>query len=222
MSDTETSDASPTNEASETQTEEPPEDHAITELKSTIAQLETEVKQKKTSLSNLQEAADRYTKAGYARQVAQVENNKRMRGANMADNKGIARAAVIETFLPVLDDLDAVWSKYEGDEFAKSLSALRTEFMSSLHELGVTEYEAKVGDVVDGGRIVSVSEEHSEEFGKGTVISVLKKGLEISGNVVRPAECVGSLGSDKVEEETAAEEEADAGEDATGEEAASE
>lgn len=209
MSETETSDESPTNESSETKSEEPPEDPAITELKLTIAQLETEVKQKKTSLSNLQEAADRYTKAGYARQVALVENNKRMRGANMADNKGVARAAVIETFLPVLDDLDAVWSKYEGDEFVKSLSALRTEFMNSLHELGVTEYEAKVGDVVDGGRIVSVAEEHSEELGKGTVINVLKTGLEISGNVVRPAECVGSLGSEKVEEEKATEEEAD-------------
>lgn len=213
--DTETSEE-PSAESNEAPAQE--EDPAITELKATIAKLESEVKTKKSSIQALQDAADRYTKAGYARQVALVENNKRMRGANMADNKDAARASVVETFLPVLDDLDVVGAKYEGDEFARTLGALRSEFMNSLRELGVTEYAANTGDVVDGGRVVAVAEEHSEECAKGSVISSVKPGFEIHGNIVRPAECVASLGSEKEEEEATSEEsEAEAGEEASSE-----
>lgn len=204
MSDTETSEE-PNAEAAEPPAE-PAEDPAVTELKATIAKLESEVKQKKFSLQNIQDSAEKYTKAGYAREVALVENNKRRRGANMVDNKFAARVGVVETFLPVLDDLDAVGRKYEGDEFAKSLGALRAEFMNALQELGVVEYEAKAGDSVDGRRIVAASEEHSEECAKGTVISLVKNGFEIQGNIVRPAECVASLGSEKREEEAVSKE----------------
>ena len=202
MSDTETSEE-PTEEPATPPTEE---DAEVTSLKSKIATLEADLKQKKTALASLQDAADRYTKSGYARQVALVENNKRMRGANMADNKFAARAGVIATFLPVLNDLESVGMKYEGDEFAKSLGALRAEFMNSMNELGVTEYTVNVGDVVDGSRVVATSEEYSEECATGTVVSSVKSGLEIQGNIVRPAECVASLGSEKNEEEASSEE----------------
>jgi molecular chaperone GrpE (heat shock protein) len=211
MADTETSEeptAEPSAEAE--QPKEKTEDPEVTALKSTIAQLESDLKQKKSKLQNLQEMADRYSSSGYARQVALVENNKRMRGANMADTKSASRAAVIQTFLPVMEELDGVSKKYEGDSFASSLGALRTEFYNSLAELGVTEYGAEVGEAVDGGRVVAVQEEHSEDVAKGSVISLLKTGYEIKGNVVRPAECVGSLGSEKEEEEAAPSEEGEA------------
>ncbi|KAL3797113.1 hypothetical protein HJC23_000451 [Cyclotella cryptica] len=204
MSDTETSEET-TAESTDVEppaeeTQEPKEDPAVTELKQTIAKLELEIKSKRSNLQNLQDMADRYSSAGYARQVAMVENNKRMRGENVADTKFAARAGVIQTFLPVLDDLDALGARYEGDSFASSLGALRTEFFNSLQELGVTEFGAKAGEAVDGSRVVAVGEEHSDEFSEGTVISLLKSGFEIQGNIVRAAECVGSLGPEKVEE----------------------
>jgi len=201
MSDTEISEETTAEgTGGETPAEEPQEDPAVTELKQTIAKLELEIKSKKSNLQNLQEMADRYSSAGYARQVAMVENNKRMRGENMADTKYAARAGVIQTFLPVLDDLDALGAKYEGDSFASSLGALRTEFFNSLQELGVTEFGAKAGEPVDGSRVVAVEDTYSDEFSKGTVVSLLKSGFEIKGNIVRAAECVGSLGSEKVDE----------------------
>lgn len=214
MSDTETSQEPTANESTEEE-ETKEEDPEVTSLKEQISKLEGEIKAKKSSIASIQEMADRYTKSGYARQVALVENNKRMRGANMADDKFAARANVVSTFLPVLDDLDGVSAKYEGDEFAKSLGALRSEFMNSLATLGVCEYDAQVGDVVDGGRVVATSEEYSEECAKGTVVSAVRNGFEISGNVVRPAECVGSLGSEKTDEEAESKEDvAEAGEEA--------
>lgn len=150
--------------------------------------------------------------------MALVENNKRMRGANMADNKSAARATVLQSFLPVLDELDAVGAKYEGNPFARTLDAgLRSELQSSLTELGVSEYSVEAGQSVDVGRVVAVEEQYSEEYAAGTVIQAVKTGLEISGNVVRPAEAVTSLGSESA---AAAAEEGAA--EAGGEEAAAE
>ena len=192
--------------------EEPKLDPEVVALKESVANLESDLKAKKTQLANLKEMADKYSSTGYARQVALVENNKRMRGANMADNKSSARASVLQSFLPMLEELDAVGSKYDGNAFAKTLDAgLRSELNTALGELDVSEYVVEAGQAMDAGRVVAVEEEYSEEFEKGTVIRALKSGLEIKGNVVRPAEVVGSLGSESAaaEEEAAAEEGAD-------------
>lgn len=181
-------------------------DPAVVELKENIAKLESDIKRKRGELADLKEMADKYSSTGYARQVAMVEDNKRRRGANMADSKSVARASVIKSFIPVLDELDAVAAKYEGNSYAKSLGALRSGFKTSLEELGVTEFTVGTGDAAAGGRVLAVEEEHSEEFASGTVISPLKLGLEISGTVLRPAECVVSLGAEKKEEDAAAQE----------------
>jgi len=195
----------------------PKEDPAVTELKETISKLEATLKSKRSDLNNLKDMADKYSQSGYARQVAQVENNKRMRGANMANSKDAARATVLQSFLPVLDEMDAIAAKYEGNAFAGTLqSGLTSEFQNTLNEMGVAEYVVASGDDVVMGRVVAIEEEYSEEFGKGTVITPLKSGLEIQGNIVRPVECVASLGSEAA---AAAEEEAAAAEaDAAAEE----
>jgi molecular chaperone GrpE (heat shock protein) len=203
--------------SSEEEEDAPKEDPAVTELKETISKLEATLKSKRSDLNNLKDMADKYSQSGYARQVAQVENNKRMRGANMADSKDAARATVLQSFLPVLDEMDAIAAKYEGNAFAGTLqSGLTSEFQNTLNEMGVAEYIVASGDDVVMGRVVAIEEEYSEEFGKGTVITPLKSGLEIQGNIVRPAECVASLGSEAA---AAAEEEAAAAEaDAAAEE----
>ena len=183
------------------------EDKLVKELKESIASLESSLKAKKTQLSNLKDMADKYSSAGYARQVALVENNKRMRGANVADNTSANRASVLQSFLPVLDELEKLGQQYASNGFAKTLnSGLRSELDKALNELGVTEYMAESGQTIMGsnnntnnnvaGRVVAVEEEYSEEYAKGTVIRPLKSGLEIKGNVIRPAEVVGSLGQE--------------------------
>ena len=179
---------------------EPKLDPEVVALKEQITSLESDLKAKKTQLNSLKEMVDKYSSEGYAREVAKGQSNQRLRGANMADNKMAARASVLQSFVPVLDELDEVGRKYQGNSFASTLdSGLRSELENSLMELGVKEYTVGVGDAIDGiGRVVAIEEEYSEEAGKGTILQVLKTGLEISGNVVRPAEVVGSLGSEEV------------------------
>lgn len=219
MSEEEASADDTTATAAEEEAEEEPKlDPEVVALKETITSLESDLKAKKSQLSNLKEMADKYSSTGYARQVAQVENNKRLRRANMTDGKSAARATVLQSFLPVLEELDAVGQKYEGNAFAKTLDAgLRSELETALGELNVSEYGAEIGQSIDTlGRVVAVEEEYSEEYEKGTVIRVLKGGLEISGNVIRPVEAVGSLGSESAaaEEEAAAAASEEGGEDA--------
>ena len=217
MAEEETDDATATAEGTDEQPEEQVElDPEVVALKDQITSLESDLKAKRSQLSNLKERADKYSSTGYARQVALVENNKRLRRGSMADSKSAARAGVLQSFLPVLDELDVIGPKYEGVAFAKTLDAgLRSELENSLGELGVSEYAVESGQTMDVGRVVAVEEEYSEEFAKGTVIRPLKSGLEVSGNVIRPAEVVGSLGSESA---AAAEGEGDeeSGEDAGG------
>jgi len=211
MSDEATAEAEEDSAAVE-EAAEPVLDPEVVELKDSITSLESDLRAKKTQLRSLQDNVDKYSKSGFARQVALVENNKRTRGANVADSKDAARATVLQSFLPVLDELDTAAKMYEGNDFARTFDALRSEFDNSLGALGVTEYGVESGQKMDVGRVVAVEEEYSDEFPKGTVISALKSGLEISGNVVRPAEAVGSLGvAGKGFKSAAVEEEGEAG-----------
>jgi len=196
-------------ESSDEQDEDAPtEDPEVTALKESITKLESTLKSKRSELTSLKDMADKYSQSGYARQVALVENNKRMRGANMADSKSAARASVLQSFLPALDEMEVIGERYAGKDFAGTLqSGLTAEFQNNFKELGVSEFGVESGEEVVMGRVVAVEEQFSEEFGKGTVITALKSGLEIQGNIVRPAECVASLGSEAAAAAEEAEEE---------------
>jgi hypothetical protein len=61
---------------------QPEEDPAITALKEQIATLESTLKSKQSSLRYAQDQAEEYSKAGYARKVAEMENMRRMRSVS--------------------------------------------------------------------------------------------------------------------------------------------
>ncbi len=200
----EESEASANDDESSTEEEsttEPEEDPEITAMKNEIAQLESSLKQKNRDLNNLERLAEDYTKAGYARKVAEMESFRRRQSLLSTDNKMAARANVLASFLPILEKLEETTIKYEGDEFAKSYGALSWDFKNGLKDLGVTEYTVQEGDTADFSRIIAVKEEYSETFAKGTVIEPVAVGFEIEGNVMREAAAVVSLGSESAEEE---------------------
>ena len=62
--------------------EEEPEDPEVTALKEEIAELETTLKSKISSLRYTQEQAEEYSKPGYARKVAEMENMRRTRNVS--------------------------------------------------------------------------------------------------------------------------------------------
>jgi len=189
----------------EQEEEKPPqEDPEVTELKEKIAELEATLKSKTGELRYISDSADDYTKSGYARQVAQMENMKRIRSSMAASNKHTAEASVLREFLSVKDQLTGLQERFGEDDFGKQYNALKSALDTVFSDLGVAEYTTAPGDAVDRMRMLVVESENSEEFPKDTVLKPLKMGLELQGNVIRLAECVASLGSETAEEEAAA------------------
>jgi ATP-dependent protease HslVU (ClpYQ) ATPase subunit len=69
-------------EESKEEEEEEKEDPEITAIKDEIAELESTLKSKRTTLAYTKDSADEYTKAGYARKVAEMENMRRVRSVS--------------------------------------------------------------------------------------------------------------------------------------------
>lgn len=111
-------------------------------------------------------------------------------------NKDTSVASVLTNFIPVLDDLRALKAEYDTDEFGSKYSGLAGAMMASLKELGVEEYSYSVGDVAVAERVSVVDEEYSTEVPKGSVIRPVSMGMDLSGNVMRLAQVVVSLGDE--------------------------
>lgn len=178
-------------------------DEEIEAIKKEIANLESQLKAKNRELDGIEKMAEQYTKGGYARKVAEMEQIKKTKTAASADNKVTARASVLKTFLPVVDELSVLTEKYKEDEFATKYSALSRDFNSALMDMGVAEYVIAEGDLVNASRVTVVREEHSDSVAKGCVIEALASGYELGDNVMRKAEVVASLGPKEEEEQVA-------------------
>ena len=188
---------------------EPEEDPEVVAIKESIADLEAKIKAKRNDLASLIDLVETYSKAGYARKVAEMDQIRKMRGAASKSNEFTAKATILQDFLPVLDELVALDDKYADDDFAKSYKALRWDLNNAMTALGMSEYAPEVGAVADASRFIAVEEHYSDDFAKGTIIAPVSVGLELQGNVMKMAECVVSLGSE-AEAEAKAKEAAEA------------
>lgn len=198
-----------TTEATEASVEETAVDEEMEAIKKEIANLESQLKAKNRELDGIEKMAEQYTKGGYARKVAEMEQIKKTKTAASADNKVTARASVLKTFLPVVDELNMLSKKYKEDDFASKYSALSREFNGALMDLGVAEYAIAEGDLVNASRATVVREEHSDSVAKGCVIEALTSGYELGENVMRKAEVVASLGAEVQDTEEVSDAESD-------------
>jgi molecular chaperone GrpE (heat shock protein) len=189
--------------------EEVKEEVGIDAIKKETAELENTLKNKNRELDSIEKMADQYTELGYARKVAEMEEVKKSKAAASAGTKVVAKASVLQNFLPVVDEFKVLTAKYEEDEFAQKYSALSSNFNSALAEMGVAEYDVVEGDVVDIRRVTAVEEVHSADVAKGCVIKAVNSGYELDGNIMRMAEAAVSLGPEGEEEPAETEESAE-------------
>mmetsp|Transcript_25282 Transcript_25282/g.41991 ORF Transcript_25282/g.41991 Transcript_25282/m.41991 type:complete len:317 (+) Transcript_25282:226-1176(+) len=184
-------------EEEETVDDEPKEDPAVTAIKEEIANAASDLKGKKATLSRIQDDVDKYTESGYSRRVAQMEDMKRIRMTMQSSNKETAVAGVVQNFLPVMDDLQLLKTELDGDDFGAKYAGMAGNLMGALKELGVEEFSAEIGDVVNAQRMTVVDEEVSTDgsVAKGSILRPVSAGMELAGNVMRMAQVVTSLGS---------------------------
>jgi len=66
----------------EEESKEEEEDSEIKAIKDEIAELESSLKSQRTTLAYTKDSADEYTKSGYGRKVAEMENMRRIRSVS--------------------------------------------------------------------------------------------------------------------------------------------
>ena len=101
----------------------------------------------------------------------------------------------MQDFLPVLERLNELNQEFATNTFAvKNYATLSSSYASALKGMGLVEYTPDVGSKVDSIRVNVVQEEVSDLFAEsGYIISIMKKGYELNGNIVRAAEVVASI-----------------------------
>jgi molecular chaperone GrpE (heat shock protein) len=185
-----------------------PEDPQVAALKAEIEGLERELKARKRELGSLKDSLDLYSRDGYARRVAEMENMRRARSSLNRNSKSSAAAAVVSEFVPALDRLAELRDRHSESDFANQYGALAGALRSAMAELGVRDYIVGAGDRVLADRAEVVDRVYSDEVAKGCVVEVVaNQGLELDGNVVRRAKVVASLGPRAQEAAQAQEEE---------------
>mmetsp|Transcript_85616 Transcript_85616/g.247112 ORF Transcript_85616/g.247112 Transcript_85616/m.247112 type:complete len:266 (+) Transcript_85616:100-897(+) len=171
----------------------PEEDPEVTALKEEISKLESELKSRRASLSLVIDQVEEYSKAGYARAVAEMENMRRVRSSMNSSSKSNALAGVLRDFLPVYDRMDSLKEKYISDEFGSKYAGL--SIGPTFTKMGVKEFSVQPGAPIDLIRMNVVATEYSEAL-KDTVIRQVAPGLELEGNVIRAAACISSMGTE--------------------------
>jgi len=187
--------ASNDNDSTDDEEQEPPANPEVTALKESIAALESTLADKKSKLQYELEKCEEYSKSGYARKVADMENMKRVRSNIASTSQASATAAVLKDFLSMFDKMNTLKETYLEDEFGRKYSELNLQ--ETFSKLGVTDYNAEAGQTVNNFRMKVLESEVSTEQPKDTVLRQVAPGMELDGNVIRAALCVSSLGPEE-------------------------
>jgi len=189
--------AGDSNESTEEE-EGPPEDPEVTALKESIAELEATLANKKSKIQYELEKCEEYSKSGYARKVADMENMKRVRSNIASTSKNSATAAVLKDFLPIYDKLNTIKEKFSEDEFGRKFDQINLQ--QTFTTLGVIDFDVEAGQAINNFRMKVLESEVSTEHPKNTVIRQVAPGMELDGNVIRAAMCVSSVGAEESSE----------------------
>lgn len=182
--------------------EQPTEDPELTALKEEIANLESDLKAKRVEANRNLNLADDYSEGGYQRKCAEMDNYRRSVAATSNNNQLAAKANILQSLLPNLDELNYISQTANESEFAQSYIALRNDFANSLSSMGVTSFTVEVGTQMDTRRCHVLSEQVCEDVEEaGIILGVEFEGYEVDGNVIRLAEVVVSKGKEEVVEE---------------------
>ncbi|GMI23571.1 hypothetical protein TeGR_g2488 [Tetraparma gracilis] len=211
----------------------PPEDPEVTSLKADISKLNADLAALQLQASSLRSQSQRYSKDGYVRLAAEVDNFKKAAAGRGREAEARESAGVVGKIMEVYEELDEVGVRYlggdpEGSEarVARSYDALKANLMAKLRGLGLREFHAAVGEKRDAGRHDVIEGggggEFCTEVKEGCVKREVGEGWELGGEVVRRAKVVLSKGAEKVEEEEVEEEAEEQAEEGQAEEQAEE
>ena len=143
-----------------------------------------EMKQEKNELELKQEELDEITDR-YKRVLAEFENYKKRSSKERENLYNSILADVVESILPVLDNLEnAAKVETEDENYKKGVEMVLQQFKIVLGAKGVEEIKT-VGETFDPELHEAVSSVVDESLGEKEIKEVYRKGYKIGNKVIR-------------------------------------
>lgn len=147
------------------------------------------------------EAAENYN--NYLRSVADLDTYRRRVMREKDELKQYAISGLLEDFLPVYDNLGLglVSAEQSSDPkvVVQGIQMVLTQFRTLLEENGISEIAPEKGDDFDPNLAEAFQTQPSAEVEEGKVLSLIRKGFQLNGRLVRPASVIVSGGPAKEE-----------------------
>ena len=135
--------------------------------------------------TELAEARDKMLRA-----QAELDNYRKRARRELEDERRYAEMDLLTDLLPVIDSLElgvgAAASAGDSDSLRQGMDLTLKMFLDSLARFGVTPIDP-AGEKFNPDRHQAVSVEEAEGREAGTIVSVVQKGYELNGRLVRPA-----------------------------------
>jgi molecular chaperone GrpE len=149
----------------------------------TIELLSEQIEALKTS------AADSLDKA--VRAQAELDNVRKRTSRDIENAHKYALEKFINELLPVLDSMELGLNASDKIEDVSSLregmDLTMKMFCSSLEKSGINQVNPQKGDKFNPDQHEAVTMQEDAELESGTVITILQKGYELNGRLIRPA-----------------------------------
>ena len=121
----------------------------------------------------------------YLRLCAEYDNYRRRSQKEKDNLYSEIRAAAVQQFLPVYDNLERALKQGTEDEaYRKGVEMIMTQFTSTLEKLGVTPIES-LGEKFDPEMHNAVMHVDDEEKGENEIVEVFQKGFRLGEKVIR-------------------------------------
>lgn len=121
------------------------------------------------------------------RTAAEFDNYKKRTEREKTMTAEYAKAALIKTLLPVIDNANrANDADCESPDYAKGAQLIIKQLLESVTTIGITE-TAQVGDTFNPELHEAVMHVEDEEQPENCIVEVLQKGYKLNDTVLRPA-----------------------------------
>lgn len=121
------------------------------------------------------------------RTAAEFDNYKKRTERERLSVAEYAKAGIIKTLLPILDNIDrASAADKDSPDYLKGVELIIKQFEALSGNLGIAEI-AKQGDAFDPNLHEAVMHVEDEDLGENVIAEVLQKGYKIGDTVIRPA-----------------------------------
>lgn len=142
--------------------------------------LEKKQETKSAKEKELEELTDRYKRV-----LAEFENYKKRSQKERENLYNSILADVVETMLPVLDNLEnAAKVETKDEDYKKGIELVLKQFKDVLKSKGVEEIKT-VGETFDPELHEAVSSIHDENLGEKEIAQEYRKGYKIGSKVIR-------------------------------------